>query len=103
MQGIVGGLIEYVPLQRKGEAHLAIKAVRGPDEDYIAAHVQDMVVNEEGLMVGLEFNPLATALAGLPIVGKAIVFCEVIDKTPISWKKWAMDISQSLDRTMRGL
>ena len=52
LQGFVGGLIELVPLD-EGQAV--------------------MVVNEEGLLVGLEPNPVASILAGQYIVGDVLL------------------------------
>ncbi len=50
MQGVVGGYIEFVCLP-----------------------AQVMVVNEDGLSLGLLPNPEASSLAGRPIVGDVLV------------------------------
>ena len=50
-QGYVGGMMEVVRLPGR----------------------MIMVVNEEGLLMGLPFNAYASALAGQPIVGNAMV------------------------------
>ena len=52
LQGLVGGWIEVVNLQESG---------------YI------LVVNEEGLLKGLPWNPAASAVAGMDIVGDAVL------------------------------
>lgn len=47
----------------------------------------DMIVNEEGLIKGMELNPIASVIAGMYIVGNAIIvgvdgedFCDVPDE-----------------------
>lgn len=51
MQGVVGGLIELVG----------------------SADGRTLVVNEEGLLKGLEYNQEASNLAGFPIMGTVLV------------------------------
>jgi hypothetical protein len=53
LQNAVGGLIELVPVKE--------------DNDFM------MIVNEEGLLKRLRINPVATILAGKPIVGAVAV------------------------------
>ena len=55
MQSCVGGLIEYVPLGREARDFVMPLGKLG--------HVEEIVVNEEGLLIGLDFNPVATAIA----------------------------------------
>ena len=55
LQSAVEGYIEYVRLPR-GNGH------------------QQMVVNEEGLIHGLPFNAEASRIAGVTIVGNAVIY-----------------------------
>jgi len=52
MQRIVGGLIEFVV---------------NPEDDF------EVIVNEEGLLIDLELNTLASVLSGRRLVGPAIL------------------------------
>ena len=55
MQSVVGGYITGTPISERWWG------------------IIDMVANDEGLLVGLPINPLATLLAGSPIVGDVFV------------------------------
>jgi hypothetical protein len=57
MQLAVGGLIEYVRCRYNGK-----KA--------------DMVVNEEGRLIGLPINPIASLIAGQTIVGDVLLLAK---------------------------
>lgn len=62
MQSLVGDLIESVDLRwlrRTGQ-------IRDGEGDFI-------IVNEEGLLIGLPFNPVASDIAGRGLVGHAIL------------------------------
>ena len=52
MQSMVGGLIEFVS---------------NPEDDF------EVIVNEEGLLINLELNTLASILSGRRLVGPAIL------------------------------
>jgi hypothetical protein len=55
LQSAVGGYIEVAPFNQQGKV---------------------LLVNEEGLLMQLPVNPLATTLAGYPIVGDALLLDE---------------------------
>jgi len=54
MQAAVGGLIEYVYIRYNRKKTI-------------------MVVNEEGRLIGLPINPIASLIAGQPIVGDVLL------------------------------
>ena len=69
-----------------------LEALQGAVDGYIETislipEKVDMIVNEEGLIKGMELNPIASAIAGTYIVGNALIvgvdgedFCDVPDE-----------------------
>lgn len=57
-QSFVGGLVEGVPILR---------------ESWLQNEEMQIYVNEEGLLLNLDLNPVASIFAGHPLMGPAVI------------------------------
>lgn len=83
MQQAVGGLIEYAPVAQGMTLPMPASLTSGA---IVEGDVLDVIVNEEGLLQGMEANPIASLAAQGPdgllnmLVGPAIVVFRIPDE-----------------------
>ena len=103
MQEFVGGLIEYAYTKGGTDFPVPYHALGIEDKENLCAllKVRDVIVNEEGLLMNLTPNPIATYAAyeggwdyPNPLVGPAIIQVEPpIDMDEVEWvgMDWILD------------